>query len=83
MYSCSGTPVPPMKYSVSVYERTVPIKEPVGVEILDGTGADATLRCNFRYDFNLHDSLVVTWIFNNGNNSAPLNIKQGILIKSL
>ena len=70
LYSCGG-----LDEEVVVRTRTVVVKEPSDLQILDATAADAMLQCNFRYDFNLHDSLEVDWFFNNGSVTKPLNFK--------
>ena len=55
-----------------VREKTKPKRHLPNLSVLEGSG-NVYMRCSFTYDFALHDSLEISWIFYNGEKTT--NIK--------
>ena len=55
-----------------VREKTNPKRHLPNLSVLEGSG-NVYMRCSFTYDFALHDSLEISWIFYNGEKTT--NIK--------
>lgn len=54
-----------------VREKTTPKRRLPNLSVLEGSG-DVYMRCSFTYDFALHDSLEISWIFNNGEKTSTI-----------
>ena len=61
---------------VVVRSPTVAAKHPQDVSVLEDSG-NVYISCVFRYDFGLHDSLEVLWMFNNGTATSRLATATG------
>ena len=54
-----------------VREKTAPKRHLPNLSVLEDSG-DVYMRCSFTYDFALHDSLEISWIFNNGEKTSKI-----------
>merc|ERR1712013_870352 len=55
-----------------VREKTKPKRHLPNLSVLEGSG-NVYMRCSFTYDFSLHDSLEISWIFYNGDSSKNIH----------
>ena len=55
-----------------VREKTKPKRHLPNLSVLEGSG-NVYMRCSFTYDFALHDSLEISWIFYNGDSSKNIH----------